>query len=130
MMHSLEVRAPFLDPELATWLLSLPPALVFRRGRGKVLLRRLARRMLPPALLAKPKKGLGVPQATWLRTVLRERVEACLELNRKGGWFRQDRVEAMWRTHLSGRDDHRRALWTFLFSFPFRERRRLRLAGR
>jgi len=34
-------------------------------------------------VLAKPKKGLGVPQADWLRTVLRERLETALESSRK-----------------------------------------------
>ncbi len=121
MMHSLEVRAPLLDPDLAELLAQLPPELIFARGRGKVLMRRSAARMLPPALLAKPKQGFGVPQADWLRTVLRERMEACIARTRRGGWFRAAPIEAMWSAHLSGRADHRRALWTFLFSFPFQE---------
>ena len=119
MMHSLEVRAPFLDPQLADLLLSLPPRLVFRHGRGKVLLRALAARHLPAPLLAKPKKGLGVPQADWLRTVLRDRMEVCLARTAEGGWFRPEPVRELWHEHLSGRADHRRALWNFLFSFPF-----------
>jgi asparagine synthase (glutamine-hydrolysing) len=120
MMHSLEVRAPFLDPALADLLLSLPPRLVFRRGRGKVLLRRLAARRLPRPLLRKPKKGLGVPQARWLRTVLRDRMEEALTRSAEGhGWFRPGPIRALWEDHLSGRADYRRPLWNFLFSFPF-----------
>lgn len=122
MMHSLEVRAPFLDPDLADLLARLPPRLVYRHGRGKVLLRRLAERSLPPELLNRPKKGLGVPQTTWLKTVLRERVEACLEGTRRGGWFRPEPMRALWHEHLAGRADHRRLLWNFLFSFPFQAR--------
>ena len=118
-MHSLEVRSPFLDPELATLLLDLPPGLTFRHGRGKALMRRVARRRIPGSLARRGKKGLGVPQAEWLRTVLRERMEECLEQTRQGGWFRQSKITALWRDHLSRRADHRRALWTFLFSFPF-----------
>jgi hypothetical protein len=34
-------------------------------------------------VLAKPKKGLGVPQADWLRTMLRERLETALESSKK-----------------------------------------------
>ncbi len=122
MMHSLEARAPYLDPRLVQTMTDLPASLIFRNGRGKYLLRRAASNLLPKALLKKPKKGFGVPQAAWLRTILRERVEEALRRNRKDGWFRSEVIETMWREHLSGRDDHRRALWNFLFSFPFQAR--------
>jgi len=122
MLHSLEARSPLLDPELCDLFASLPAALVFSAGRGKVLLRRFGARSLPRELLRKPKKGLGVPQTAWLRTVLRERFETCLELSRARGWFAHEVVERLWREHLAGRADHRKALWNFLFSFPFQER--------
>jgi asparagine synthase (glutamine-hydrolysing) len=122
MMHSLEVRAPFLDPQLAERLLRLPPRLIFRKGKGKYLMRRAAERRLPPALLKKPKKGLGVPQAEWLRTLLRPRMEAALERNRQGGWFAPEAIETLWRRHASGRYDCRKALWAFLFAYPFQDR--------
>jgi asparagine synthase (glutamine-hydrolysing) len=122
MMHSLEVRAPFLDPDLADLLARLPPKLIYRRGRGKVLLRRLAARRLPPELSARPKKGLGVPQTAWLNGVLRERMEAALASDT--GWFRPQPMRALWREHLEGRADHRRLLWNFLFSHPFQGFRR------
>ncbi len=85
MMHSLEVRAPYLDPQLTQALANLPPNLIFRRGKGKQLFRKVGQKMLPPAILNKPKKGFGVPQATWLKTILRERMEAALDRNREGG---------------------------------------------
>ena len=121
MMHSLEVRAPLLDPDLTDLLASLPPALIYARGRGKVLMRHSAEHLLPPVLLRKPKLGFGVPQADWLRTILRDRMEDCLARTRRGGWFSAAPIEALWRDHLARRADYRRALWTFLFSFPFQE---------
>jgi hypothetical protein len=63
-----------------------------------------------------------VPQTAWLRTILRPRLEACLEGTRHGGWFDHAAIDALWREHLAGRADHRKALWNFLFSFPFQER--------
>jgi len=119
MAHGLEVRAPFLDANLAQFLANLPEQLIFRGGKGKFLMRRVAEKMLPLALLRKPKKGFGVPQATWLKTVLRDRMEEALEQTRRGGWFRYDMINQMWQAHLSGQADYRRALWNFLFSFPF-----------
>jgi asparagine synthase (glutamine-hydrolysing) len=121
MMHSLEVRAPLLDPDLVELLASLPPELIYARGRGKVLMRHTAEHLLPPALLRKPKQGFGVPQADWLRTILRDRFEECLARTSRGGWFRAAPIEVLWRDHLAHRGDYRRALWTFLFSFPFQD---------
>ncbi len=123
MFHALEVRAPLLDMNLAEFLGNLPVNLIFRGGKGKALMRRVAEKLLPPALLRKKKKGFGVPQATWLRTVLRERMEDALEQTRRGGWFRHDVIDEMWQQHLAGRADYRRALWNFLFSFPFQTSR-------
>ena len=120
MMHGLEVRAPFLDPAVAELCARLPTALVFRRGRGKQLLRRLARRRLPARLLRKPKKGLGVPQAEWLRTRLRPRMEdAVARASRGDGWVDGAALERRWQRHLARRDDDRRALWNVLLSSPF-----------
>ncbi|MEW6532132.1 MAG: asparagine synthase (glutamine-hydrolyzing) [Thermodesulfobacteriota bacterium] len=39
MAHSLETRAPFLDPYLAAFLLHVPMKLKFRRGKDKYILR-------------------------------------------------------------------------------------------
>ena len=119
MAYALEVRAPYLDARLAKFLANLPASLIFRGGKGKFLMRQVAEKLLPRALLHKKKKGFGVPQATWLKTILRERMEAALEQTRRGGWFRYDVINRMWQEHLSGQADYRRALWNFLFSFPF-----------
>jgi asparagine synthase (glutamine-hydrolysing) len=122
MMHSLEVRAPYLDPGVVRTMTDLPASLIYRRGRGKSLLRRAAAGLLPEPLLRKRKKGFGVPQAAWLRTILRDRMEEALRRNRAGGWYRPEIIERIWCAHLSGEEDHRRALWNFLFSFPFQAR--------
>ncbi len=119
MMHSLEVRAPLLDPNLTATLANLPADLIYRNGKGKYLLRQIAKQSLPAELLKKPKKGFGVPQATWLRTILRDRMEYALEQSRHGGWFCHKTISKMWTAHLSGKADYRRSLWNFLFSFPF-----------
>ncbi len=119
MMHSLEVRAPFLDPGVAESLTSLPPDQIFRAGRGKRLLRRLGRDLLPGELLTKPKKGLGVPLSAWFKTVLRDRMEDAVAGSRTRGWFRQEAVQQLWQEHLAGRYDHRKALWSFLVCHPF-----------
>ena len=48
MFNSLEVRAPFLDRRFAEYACALPTGLKLRGGTRKYILKRLARRYLPP----------------------------------------------------------------------------------
>ncbi|KAB7729175.1 asparagine synthase (glutamine-hydrolyzing) [Rudanella paleaurantiibacter] len=75
MAHSLEARNPFLANAVAELALSLPDSMkVSWRSGGiqtKVLLRRLARGYLPPALVSAPKRGFEVPLRQWVDGPLR-----------------------------------------------------------
>ena len=61
MAHSLEVRAPFLDPDLAALASSLPDEVLLRDGVGKWILRRVVRDMLPDTVFSHPKRGFSIP---------------------------------------------------------------------
>ncbi|HKE88934.1 MAG TPA: asparagine synthase (glutamine-hydrolyzing) [Gemmatimonadales bacterium] len=66
MLASLEVRAPFLDHRVVAFALrEVPDALLARRSRRKILLRRLAQRLLPPQFDRARKQGFSVPLARW-----------------------------------------------------------------
>lgn len=70
MRHSLEVRTPFLNTELARFAERLPDSALVRGGRGKLLLRELAYRYLPRDLIDLPKQGFGLPMSDWARASL------------------------------------------------------------
>jgi asparagine synthase (glutamine-hydrolysing) len=61
MAASIEVRVPMLDESLVQTGLSLPHALKTSRGTSKRVLRALAARWLPDAVVNHPKHGFGVP---------------------------------------------------------------------
>jgi len=61
MGHSVEVRYPFLDPEVFEFCAHLPARLKLRGLRDKVSLRRLASRFLPPEIWNRPKKPYRAP---------------------------------------------------------------------
>jgi asparagine synthase (glutamine-hydrolysing) len=61
MRHSLEVRSPFLDPDLAELAGHLPDSQLIRHGRGKSILRRAARELLADEVLLAPKRGFALP---------------------------------------------------------------------
>lgn len=79
MQHSLEVRTPFLNLELARFTERLPCQLLYSENRGKVLLRELAYRYLPRDLIDLPKQGFGIPMSRWGREELLDVASRLLE---------------------------------------------------
>jgi asparagine synthase (glutamine-hydrolysing) len=64
MAHGVEVRYPFLDPGVVDLATRLPPRLRMLALRDKLLLRRLARRSLPPDVARRPKVPYRAPMVT------------------------------------------------------------------
>jgi asparagine synthase (glutamine-hydrolysing) len=70
MLSSLEVRAPFLDYRIIEFAFSKVPDHLRVLGRErKILLRHLAKRLLPPALELNRKQGFSIPLSNWLKGV-------------------------------------------------------------
>jgi asparagine synthase (glutamine-hydrolysing) len=68
MAHGLEVRAPFLDVELAEFVLSLPWTLRLKNSENKYLLKKACCDLWPPKVQARTKKqGFGSPLGAWLQ---------------------------------------------------------------
>jgi len=74
MRESLEVRVPMLDEDLFDFGLSLPHRLKVRSKAGKLVLRAVADRWLPPRVARKPKMGFGIPVDTWVDAEFRARL--------------------------------------------------------
>ncbi|MDR3159820.1 MAG: N-acetylglutaminylglutamine amidotransferase [Zoogloeaceae bacterium] len=66
MAHGLEARVPFLDKTLVETAMTLPPALRLAEG-GKFPLKRLARDLLPHAIIDRPKGYFPTPALKYLR---------------------------------------------------------------
>jgi asparagine synthase (glutamine-hydrolysing) len=68
MLCSLEVRAPFLDPRIIEFAFrSVPDRLRATGTERKILLRRLAARLLPPSLDLRRKQGFALPLQSWFK---------------------------------------------------------------
>jgi asparagine synthase (glutamine-hydrolysing) len=66
MLHSLELRAPFLDHRLIEFAFGqVPDSLRATLNERKILLKRLAKRLLPPQLDINRKQGFSLPLAAW-----------------------------------------------------------------
>jgi len=68
MAHGLETRSPFLDVELAEFVLGLPWQLRFARGASglKHLLREACQDLWPASIRGRGKQGFGAPVRHWL----------------------------------------------------------------
>ncbi len=67
MAHALEARSPFLDTEIVEFGAALPDQQRMSLGRGKMLLRRAMRGLLPDRILRQGKRGFGPPLGAWFR---------------------------------------------------------------
>jgi asparagine synthase (glutamine-hydrolysing) len=116
MAHSLEVRSPLLDRDLAEFVALLPSSFKLHRLTTKHLLKRAASGMLPPATLRRPKRGFAVPIAQWLRHDLREIASDHLRRSHlaAAGLFRQPAIDRLLDAHLSGTADYGHHLWVLL----------------
>ena len=124
MRVSLEARAPLLDTEVVEFCLALSPEHRIRRGVTKRIMRTALRGMVPASIIDRPKKGFGAPVGQWLRGPLRGMLTDTLSPARlaRGGWFHPAPVTRLVEEHLSGRHDHRKALYTLLVLEHWRTR--------
>lgn len=74
MANGLELRSPFLDWELAEYVMSLPGRMKVDAKSDKILLRETFGKKLPESVTNRSKQGFGSPISKWLS--LPEMVEA------------------------------------------------------
>ncbi len=116
MMHSLEVRVPFLDAQLVSEVAGWPSPLKIRGGLRKRVLVDAYRGRLPDCVLDRAKMGFELPIGEYLRgpldglfrdVVTRERIESVGLLS----WAGVERVHA---DHLARRGEHADVLFSLL----------------
>lgn len=90
MAHALEVRVPYLSPDVVELALAVPDK--FKKGPldasaldgsyaangTKKILVDIARSYLPEGFDLRPKRGFGMPMSRWLQTVWADNVKYCL----------------------------------------------------
>jgi asparagine synthase (glutamine-hydrolysing) len=67
MANGLELRAPFLDVDFASFCISLPYRLKINTEHGKLILRRAMANFWPPSVRTRGKQGFGAPVNQWLK---------------------------------------------------------------
>ncbi|HEX8027870.1 MAG TPA: asparagine synthase (glutamine-hydrolyzing) [Vicinamibacterales bacterium] len=109
MAHSLEVRSAYLDTEFVEFAARLPARFKIRDGETKFVLKQVARKYFPAAMVDRPKEGFLMPVTQWFQRDLETYVRTTLAPERLAmhRLFRQDRVnDLIDRLYRSGSDYH------------------------
>jgi asparagine synthase (glutamine-hydrolysing) len=106
MANSLELRSPFLDVNVIEWGISLPRKYKIKGFETKHILKDVARSLVPPNLIDRPKMGFGIPRAEWLRTGMKELVIDTLTdtTASQRGWLNPIEVRKVLDLHMAGHD--------------------------
>lgn len=67
MAHGLELRAPFLDKDLASFCISLPANFKLNTRQDKIILRKTFEEEWPAEVRTRSKQGFGAPIDIWLQ---------------------------------------------------------------
>ena len=122
MACALEARAPFLDYTFVEFANRIPFCLKLKGLKTKYILKRAMAGKLPPDILARGKKGFGIPIAKWFRNELRDLLLDTLSEQRikQQGLFDHRNLARLVNEHLQGVKDNRKQLWTvFMFQLWF-----------
>jgi asparagine synthase (glutamine-hydrolysing) len=115
MANSLELRVPFLDPEVFQVASRLPLEQKITRTTTKYALRRALQPIVPPHVLNRPKLGFPVPIRHWLQAgELLDWAHEMVSTSQADELIDVAEVRRMLDEHLAGTTDHSRRLWTVL----------------
>jgi asparagine synthase (glutamine-hydrolysing) len=115
MANSLELRVPFLDPEVFAVASRLPLDQKITRTTTKYALRKALEPIVPAHVLHRPKLGFPVPIRHWLQAgELLEWAHQMLATSQADEFVDIPAVRRMLDEHLAGTSDHSRRLWTVL----------------
>lgn len=82
MAESIEVRVPFLDPDLIDFSWSLPDSMKYQNGEAKWIFKRAMEPYLPREVIYREKTGFGAPLRKWLHVEMKELLDHHLSVER------------------------------------------------
>ena len=114
MANSLELRVPFLDPEVFRVAASIPLEQKLAGGTTKYALRQALAKIIPPHVLNRRKLGFPVPIRHWLRNEMYDWARGIIADSRTDALLDRNAVFALLEEHRGGQLDRSRQLWALL----------------
>lgn len=116
MASGLEIRVPFLDNDLAEFIIQMPFRLKINRFHTKYLLKKTMRGKLPRRTIYARKRGFSVPVSLWIKNEAKDMVREYLSRERlkKMGYFNTAYVDKLLVRHFSNIEDNTWKIWGLL----------------
>ncbi len=115
MANSLELRVPFLDPEVFKVAETLPFDEKIAHGTTKYALRQALEKIVPPHVLHRRKLGFPVPIRHWLAgPEMFDWAHETIEHSQTDHILNKNAIVEMLNEHREGITDNSRRLWTLL----------------
>jgi len=113
MAHSLELRVPFLDKGVWETASRIPVEHRLSGAQTKVALRRAVEKLVPPAIVERPKMGFPTPYRQWLAGPMFEWVDELFAGARCGHLLDLEYARRLLREHREG-VDRARKVWAVM----------------
>lgn len=128
MRHTLEARAPFVDPELVSLALSLPRKYKVRGTTGKYLLKKLGEKYLSGQLAWRKKHGFTLPLDDWFRGPLREMAESSVKkLSDLSDKMNPKFYETLVNKHIIKKGNYGDKIWSMMVLTAWAKKHQIRL---
>jgi asparagine synthase (glutamine-hydrolysing) len=117
MAHGLELRVPYLDQEIVEYVERLSATFKIRYGVRKWLHRRVAKRLIPPHVLSRKKKGFASNVVDdWFRDSLAEGMNHTLSDDGSliYRYLRFTAVQRLLAEHRARRSDNHKILFSLI----------------
>ncbi len=114
MANSLELRVPFLDPEVFAVAARLPRTEKLGENTTKLALRKALEGIVPAHVLHRRKLGFPVPIRHWLRDEMQDWARGIVRDSQADHLVDLAAVARMLDAHRDGPFDHSRRIWTLL----------------
>ncbi|CAL9594032.1 Putative asparagine synthetase [glutamine-hydrolyzing] [Actinosynnema sp. ALI-1.44] len=114
MANSLELRVPFLDPEVFRIASQVPSELKLTKETTKHALRRAIRDIVPPHVLNRRKLGFPVPIRHWLKDEMHDWAVDHVHKSQTDQYIDKNAVLRVIEEHRSGVADNSRRIWALL----------------
>ncbi|WP_020531600.1 asparagine synthase (glutamine-hydrolyzing) [Flexithrix dorotheae] len=114
MMHSTELREPFLDYRLIEYAFALPLSMKIHEGKVKWALRELANKYLKSEIILAPKRPLQTPQREWLGNELLHFVEEKINRFSKHNVVIPEKLIELWEAYKDGQSENSFFVWQWI----------------
>jgi asparagine synthase (glutamine-hydrolysing) len=114
MANSLELRVPFLDPEVFKIAAKIPLEQKITRDTTKFALRAAVRDIVPAHVLNRRKLGFPVPIRHWLRDEMYQWAAGIIRDSQTDELLDRGAVMALLDEHRTGDLDHSRRIWALI----------------